>query len=365
MAKGAIAVAISGGMDSLRAAVILQEQGYEVVGLFMSIENLKQDLPHKLKFISERFRLPIFKVNAQKVFEEMVITPFVDSYLKGLTPNPCVICNSTIKFGFLLDLWKSRGKEICSLFGISSEPLPFMATGHYVTPGSCSHRYGLMRHRDESKDQSYFLYRLSQEQLRHAIFPLALETKRDVFRWISSIGIGSIIGVESQEICFVPSGDYASFLERRVPALTLSKGPIKDSSGRILGYHRGLHRYTIGQRRGIGIPSSAPYYVLKISPKDNTLYVGRRDELFSRLCYVQDLQWVSIECPGEVFRAHIKIRNQHEPTPGTIEPIGEDQVLVKFDVPQKAVTPGQSAVFYDGAWLLGGGIISSNGEERS
>lgn len=367
MAKGVIAVALSGGMDSLRAAVLLQEQGYDVVGLFMMLipsGNSRRDSSlDRLRIITEKFSIPLLKVNVEEIFEQNVISPFIKAYLGGLTPNPCVVCNSSVKFGFLLDFWKLHRNEICASFGISSKPLPFLATGHYVATvhpedNPYGFRWGIMRHFDTAKDQSYFLYRLSQEQLRHAIFPLVSEKKRDVANWVTSTGVGDFIGVESQEICFIPSGNYVRFIEERIPDVTLSFGPIKDTSGRVLGYHRGLHRYTIGQRRGIGIPSSAPYYVLKISPEENTLYVGRRDELVSGVCYVHDVRWVSITCPAGRFRAQVKIRNQHEPTPATVEPLGEDRAMVRFDVPQQAVTPGQSAVFYEGMWLLGGGIIA-------
>lgn len=361
MKKGVVGVAVSGGMDSLRASVLLQEKGYDVIGLFMTLTS--EHNTEKLKILAGKFHIPIVEVNTKEVFERDVILPFIESYLKGLTPNPCVICNASIKFGFLLSFWKSNKEKICRLYGISSKPLPLLATGHYATivppeKNPYQPRYGIMRHGDESKDQSYFLYRLSQNQLSCALFPLESESKKEVAKWIASTGIEHLISPESQEICFIPSGNYVSFLERRIPELSCLSGPIKDTSGRILGYHKGLHRYTIGQRRGIGIPSSAPYYVLRISPEENTLYVGRKHELYSKICYVSNLNWVSIERPLKAFRSLVKIRNQHEPASATVEPLSEDQVLVEFDVPQNAVTPGQSAVFYDGPWLLGGGIIS-------
>lgn len=365
MAKGVVAVAMSGGMDSLRAGVILKEEGYDVVGLFMILsDGITQAEPmNRLETLGEKFHIPVRKVEAGEIFEKTVIEPFIDAYLKGETPNPCVVCNPFMKFGFLLNFWKSRAKDICSTLGISSQPLSFLATGHYVAKASPEEnpygaRYGIRRHRDESKDQSYFLYGLSQEQLSQAIFPLVLETKREVALWATSLGLQDLVASESQEICFIPYRDYAGFLEKRVPWLANSSGPIKDSTGKILGYHRGIHRYTIGQRRGIGIPSSAPYYVIKISPEENTVYVGRRHELAEGRCYARDVRWVSTECPERAFRAWVKIRNQHKPATATVEPLSDDKALISFDVPQDAVTPGQSAVFYDGEWLLGGGIIT-------
>ncbi|MGC8720152.1 MAG: tRNA 2-thiouridine(34) synthase MnmA [Thermodesulforhabdaceae bacterium] len=367
MSKGVVAVAMSGGMDSLRAAVLLKKEGYDVVGLFMTLsDHMSQvNLIDRLDILEEKFQIPIHKVEAIEVFEKTVIEPFVNAYLGGETPNPCVVCNPSIKFGFLLDYWKSRAGEICSSLGISSIPLSLLATGHYVSLVSPDEnpyglRYGIRRHKDDSKDQSYFLYGLSQEQLRQAIFPLASETKKEVALWVSSLGLQDLVVSESQEICFIPSRDYAGFLEKRVPWLAGSSGPIKDLTGRVLGYHKGIHRYTIGQRRGIGIPSSAPYYVVKISPEENTVYVGRRNELAAYGCFVRDVKWVSTECPDRKFRASVKIRNQHKPAAATVEPLSEDRAIIRFDVPQDAVTPGQSAVFYEGEWLLGGGVISGS-----
>jgi len=370
LARHSIAVAMSGGVDSLRAAVLLKEQGYDVVGLFMILSPRKKgskvDPSARTKALGQRFNIPVVVVDLERDFEQFVISPFVEAYLKGLTPNPCVVCNPKIKFGFLLEFWKTNANEIGLSLGISGEPQPFLATGHYVSlvrpeENPYGYRYGIKRHKDKAKDQSYFLYGLSQEQLEHALFPLASETKQEVALWATSLGLQDLVAAESQEICFIPSGDYVSFLEERIPGLAFSSGPIKNKNGQILGYHRGLHRYTIGQRRGIGIPSSAPYYVIKISPEENTLYVGRKEELSAKTCYVRELNWVSVEYPiDSTFRASVKIRNQHVPALATIEVLEGNYARVCFDTPQNAVTPGQSAVFYDGEWLIGGGVIESS-----
>jgi tRNA-specific 2-thiouridylase len=212
----------------------------------------KPDYLDKVKALGKRFNIPIVVVDLKNVFEQHVISPFVEAYLKGLTPNPCAVCNPKIKFGFLLDFWKTHAKEICSSFGILGEHLPILATGHYVSlirpeENPYGYRYGIKRHKDYAKDQSYFLYGLSQDQLGHALFPLASETKQEVATWATSLGLQDLVEAESQEICFIPSGDYVSFLEERIPTLAISSGPIKNSDGQILGYHRGLHRYTIGR----------------------------------------------------------------------------------------------------------------------
>ncbi len=347
MVKKTTVVAISGGVDSLKASLLLKERGYDVTGLYMimSPSNGGIQLKRVLR-LGKFFHIPIVIVDIRKEFQEKVITPFIEAYKKGVTPNPCVICNPEIKFFYLHLISKKLAPEA------------IIATGHYarvVKPEENPYgRYGIKRHKDPSKDQSYFLYGLSQEVLSSLEFPLEAQTKKEVIEWAKSLGIESLLSIESQEVCFIPSNDYPGFIEANTK---IAPGPIMDREGNLLGWHKGIHRYTIGQRRGIGIPSNAPYYVVKIDAQKNTLYVGRREELYSRRCFVSNVKWLSIEKPTKPLRVEVKIRNQHIPASATVEAVEDEKAYICFDEPQIAITPGQSAVFYEKDLLLGGGII--------
>lgn len=352
---------MSGGVDSLRTAALLRERGEDVFGIHMrllpiskdgsrSAESAETDCEQALRALSTRVGIPLFVVDMRKDFERLVIRPFLEAYRLGFTPNPCVLCNPKIKFGLLMEHARSLGAER-------------LATGHYariMPPDFKSERFGLRRALDPAKDQSYFLYGLTQPQLSSILFPLADFTKCEVKKWAEQAGFAPRIPPESQEICFIPSGSYYDFLKERLePSSSFSKGPIVDMAGKVLGEHKSICAYTIGQRRGLGIASSAPYYVASIEPETNTIRVGRAEDLFRNELRADDLNWVSVPAQKEPFRARVRIRNQHDPAPALVVPLGANEVCVRFDTPQRAVTPGQAAVFYEGELLLGGGTIRS------
>lgn len=357
-----IAVAMSGGVDSLRTAVLLKEEGHDVLGIHMRLVSAggapcntvdgHGEREKAIQALAADFSIPLVVLDLRKEFEEKVVIPFLEAYLNGLTPNPCAVCNPQIKFGPLLEESRRQGMK-------------FLATGHYariLPPDSTSDRFRLLRGIDTAKDQSYFLSRMSQDQLARALFPLGNRTKNEVLGWARKTGLSARLPEESQEICFIPSGDYQEFLKMKLnlgPGST--GGRIVDVQGTLLGEHKGIFAYTIGQRRGLGLASSAPYYVVGIDPASNTVRVGRARDLLCNEFEVEGVNWVSISTPEEPIRGEVRIRNQHQPASAWITPSDESQVAVLFDEPQRAVTPGQAAVFYDGDLVLGGGMIKRKG----
>lgn len=361
-----VAIALSGGMDSLRAAWLLKEAGHDVMALHMRLfpsssvhearGGLESDVDResRLQAVADRLDIPLFFVDCRDPFERCVIRPFLEAYRNGLTPNPCVLCNPAVKFGHLLEIAMEMGAER-------------FATGHYVRkrdPRSSGERFALQCGVDVRKDQSYFLYGLSQEQISRALFPLGEETKESTRAWARARGFDGLIPEESQEICFIPSGDYRRFVQDHAPeAAQGAEGPVRDTSGAVIGRHKGLFRYTVGQRRGIDIPSTEPYYVLDLDPETNTLWVGRAYELFAAEALVGRLNWIAVEPPTEPIRAMVRIRHQHRPAPARIFPLPDGTARVRFETPQRAVTPGQAAVFYDGDVVLGGGLLQKRNME--
>lgn len=352
---------MSGGVDSLRAAALLQEQGNDVFAVHMrlappagwqlseaeaaALRSRESNLEHLTSLLG----IPLIIVDMQDVFTEKVILPFIDAYRNGLTPNPCVICNPIVKFGFLLQEVRKLGAEQ-------------LATGHYVRkePATDGGKpFHLYRGIDPGKDQSYFLYGLTQGQLASASFPLGALTKSEVAVWAQQKGFGAMLPAESQELCFVFTGTYQEFLLQNAAAGVLAgPGPIVDAEGHYVGQHKGIFSYTIGQRRGLGIASTEPYYVIDLDPASNTVRVGRSGDLYRSQCQVGAVNWLSIDPPSTPLRASVRIRNQHRPAPAWLVPDETRHcVVVRFDDPQRAVTPGQAAVFYRGDLVLGGGAI--------
>jgi tRNA-specific 2-thiouridylase len=365
-----IAVAMSGGVDSSAAAAILKEEGHELVGFTMqlwdqrrgiNVDENGEPLPSRCcslddvydaRRVAEELGFPFYVLNLERDFERAVVQPFVTSYLGGETPIPCVSCNSRLKFASLDRLAVSLGCEK-------------VATGHYarVEFDATGNRYRLFRGRNEQKDQSYFLWELTQEQLSRALFPLGEMSKPEARQAARDHGLAISEKKESQEICFVPDGDYAGFIDRYLEAENATErlpgdGEIVDTSGRVIGKHGGIHRYTIGQRRGIGIADERPLYVISVQAEQNRITVGSQEELLSKEFTAAGVNWVALDNPQSSVRAEVRVRYRHVAAPASITPLENARARVVFDEPQRAITPGQATVFYQGDEVLGGGWIT-------
>jgi tRNA-uridine 2-sulfurtransferase len=361
------AVAMSGGVDSSTAAAILHERGQAIVGLTMQLWNQRRlpqpqsagPAPHRCcsledvydaRRVAEHLGVPFYVVNFERAFEEAVVKPFVDDYLAGRTPIPCTHCNNEVKFEQLLTTARQIGAER-------------IATGHYarVRRNPETGRHELLRAVDETKDQSYFLFGLTQEQLAHAEFPLGELSKQEVRDIARRLSVPVAEKPESQEICFVPSGSYVRFIENYLQEqgsqLPAESGEIVSTSGEVIGRHNGLHSYTVGQRRGLGLASGRPLYVAALDLATNRLVVGEDGELRRSTCEVGNVNWIPFEAPSRPVRASVRIRNRHVPADAEITMIDDRTARIAFREPQRAITPGQAAVFYSGERVFGGGWI--------
>ncbi|MEA2016307.1 MAG: tRNA 2-thiouridine(34) synthase MnmA [Actinomycetota bacterium] len=351
-----IAVALSGGIDSSMAAKILKEKGYRVIGVtlkllpdnFSRLKKTKtgtyeEDIKSAIK-VSARLGIPHVVIDFTELFEDKIIRPFCLDYKKGLTPNPCVECNKYIKFGALLEKIKVLGAA-------------FLATGHYciIKKSSDSGLYEIQKSTDKKKDQSYILWKLNQKQLSHIKTPLGTITKTDMRKAVKKSFPFLKNARESQDICFIPDKDYRLFLKSRIN--DIGKGPILDTGGNIIGKHSGYVYYTIGQRKGLGVSRSRPLYVKEIIPEKNIIIAGYKEDIFNKFLKVKNTNFISGKPPGRTFRAMVKIRYSSKEAPASIIITGTGTADIIFDKSQKAVTPGQSAVFYDDFKLIGGGII--------
>jgi len=349
-----VVVAMSGGLDSSMGAALLKTAGWEVHGLHFLLPAPALITDARIKAVqrvAEHLQIPFEMIDIREDFERLIIEPFVDAYVQGITPNPCVRCNALVKFECLLRYAKENG-------------IHFIATGHYARLGTGDEDSGveLLRGSDGHKDQSYFLHRLRQAHLSRAVFPLGEITKDEAKYQAREMGLPVHSIPESQEICFIRENDYRLFVEtRRGPGVN-KIGNIISVDGAKLGEHSGAFRYTIGQRHGLGIASSRPYYVIEVRPETKEVVVARKEALFSRRVEADRFHWIGKMPPERVIEAQAQIRYRHRAAPGSLEVISPDEVRFTFDGLQWAVTPGQALVCYDGDRVIGGGWIKRNTE---
>ncbi len=353
MRKKRVVLAMSGGVDSSVCAVLLQSKGFEVVGVTMQIAEGRAgagsccglEAAEDAGRVAYKLGIPHYVLNFRNIFKEKVIADFCQEYKQGRTPNPCIRCNQYIKFEHLLKKARQLNAD-------------YIATGHYarIDFDKKKKRYLLKKGIDPHKDQSYVLYTMSQDQLRHTLMPLGKLTKSKVRAIARKKGLPVAERPESQEICFVPGNDYGAFLKKQIPRIA-SPGPIVNREGEVIGEHQGIIFYTVGQRKGMGIAARQPLYVISIDKKSNTVVAGKKEDAYSKELIADSLSFISKKKPKMPFRAKVKIRYLHPAASAKILPEGKDRVRVKFDQPQWAVTPGQAAVFYQGHTVLGGATI--------
>ena len=366
-----IAVAMSGGVDSSAVAAMLRAEGRNVIGLTMQLWNQRRlaghagmpesvqgrccsiDDVYDARRVAETLGIPYYVVNHEERFERDVVRPFVEEYLAGRTPIPCSLCNNHLKFDQLLVVARQIGADQ-------------IATGHYaqVVFDEPRARWQLKRPADKSKDQTYFLFGLTQEQLSRTLFPLGGMTKPEVRELARKHSLVIAEKPDSQEICFVPGGDYKRFLEAYLKeqgnSPTEMAGDMVTTDGKVIGEHSGVHNFTVGQRKGLGVATGSPLYVIQINNDTRQVVVGKDEELYSRTLLTRRVNLISTADLREPMRVAVKIRHKHQPAPAVIESAGPDEVLVTFDDPQRAITPGQAAVFYDGDIVVGGGWIENS-----
>ena len=336
-----VVVAMSGGVDSSVAAALLKEKGFEVIGIYMHIwEHSKNN---DAKRVANKLEIPYYELDLRDTFKDMVISNFCEEYKEGRTPNPCIRCNKYIKF----DALAKKAKELNA---------DFMATGHYARIQKAENRYILKKGVDTKKDQSYFLYALTQEQLKYTLMPLGDITKERVRKIAEEKNLHVANRPESQDICFIPDNNYGEFVKKHIPE-EIKPGPIVNKEGIVIGEHRGIIFYTVGQRRGMGIADKNPLYVIAIDKKHNTIIAGKKEELYTDELIAGNINFINMKKIETPIKVEAKIRYLHQPSKATVIPLSKCKVKVKFDSPQRAVTPGQAVVFYNKEEVIGGGTI--------
>jgi tRNA-specific 2-thiouridylase len=359
-----VVVAMSGGVDSSVAAALLKQQGYDVTGMMLRLwseagkeESNRCCTPDSMALarrVAEKLDIPFYVVDAKDLFRSIVVQSFLDGYARGVTPNPCVVCNQRIKWDFLLNHALAHGGD-------------YLATGHYARKkGVQDGKWQLLRAFDHSKDQSYVLHVLTQEKLAKALFPVGEYSKPEIRKLAGTFGLPTATRSDSQDLCFLAGEDYRGFLQRNAPEIGVP-GPIVNHEGKKLGEHQGLAFYTIGQRKGLGVASLTPLYVLSKDVATNTLTIGEKEELGLRDLIAREVNWISGEAPKESFRAEVKTRYTAREAWAEITPLEKNRsgintfsLRVLFDVQQRDITPGQAAVFYDRDVVLGGGMIDKS-----
>ena len=353
MTKQRVLVAMSGGVDSAGAAVLLQEQGYEAAGAYLHMHDYgaaEQDADDARR-VCRQLGIPFFLLDVRETFRRQVIDSFAASYNRGETPNPCVVCNRFLKIGVFLSWALENGFDA-------------IATGHYASTAldPATGRTLLLRGADRQKDQSYMLYHLTQRQLSRLILPVGAYGKEAIRQKAEAYGLVSARRPDSQDICFVPDGDYVRFLTEEAGA-RLEPGDFLDFSGHVLGRHRGQQAYTIGQRRGLGVSAPRPLYVAGKDPARNTVTLAENAALFHSGLVGREVNWIPFDAPAGSLSVTAKTRYSQVETPAVVTPLEGGRVRVEFDVPQRAITPGQAVVFYDGARVVGGATIDHALEE--
>ena len=336
-------IAMSGGVDSSVAAFLTKQNGYELKGVTLSLEVGSEGDISDAKKVAERMGFPHEVLNLREEFQKEVIDRFIDAYENSRTPNPCVICNKYIKFGRLLDYAEENGYS-------------HTATGHYAQIECVNGRYILKKGVDKTKDQSYVLYSLTQEQLKHSLFPLGSLSKNEVREIALENGFVNAKKKESQDICFVPDGDYAGFIERYL-GKTYPEGNFVDFDGNVLGRHKGLIRYTIGQRKGLGLALPKPMYVCKLCTDNNSVMLGDNADLFSNTLDAYEINLITTDKLDSSIRAEAKVRYSQNAQKATVWQTDDNELHIEFDEPQRAITSGQAVVLYDGETVIGGGTI--------